>query len=94
MTANALDGEFDQILMDMMMPVLDGLEATRRLRQEEGGAVRIPIIAMTANALDEDRLRCLDAGMDGYVAKPIRVADLLAEMARFVRSGPPGGAGG
>ena len=87
-------GEFDQILMDMMMPVLDGLEATRRLRQEEGGAVRIPIIAMTANALDEDRLRCLDAGMDGYVAKPIRVADLLAEMARFVRSGPPGGAGG
>ena len=80
------EGQFDQILMDMMMPVMDGLEATRQIRSREGGKHRIPIIAMTANAMDEDRLRCLDAGMDGYVAKPVRVAELLAEMARFARN--------
>jgi CheY-like chemotaxis protein len=86
------EGGYDQILMDMMMPEMDGLEATRQIRSEEvlaGG--HIAIVAMTANAMDGDRQRCLDSGMDGYVAKPIRVADLVAELARFAPCRPSTG---
>jgi CheY-like chemotaxis protein/HPt (histidine-containing phosphotransfer) domain-containing protein len=72
-------GEFDLILMDIQMPVMDGLEATRRIRAEEASnGRRIPIVAMTAHAMAGDEQKCLDAGMDGYVAKPIRKAALLA----------------
>jgi signal transduction histidine kinase/CheY-like chemotaxis protein len=90
------EGGYDQILMDMMMPEMDGLEATRLIRSEEAMAGgHVPIVAMTANAMDGDRQRCLDSGMDGYVAKPIRVADLVAELARFapVRPSTGGDAG-
>jgi signal transduction histidine kinase/CheY-like chemotaxis protein len=86
------EGGYDQILMDMMMPEMDGLEATRQIRSEEalsGG--HVAIVAMTANAMDGDRQRCLDSGMDGYVAKPIRVADLVSELARFAPSRPSTG---
>ena len=75
---------FDLVLMDVQMPELDGLEATSLIRQEEkqtGG--RIPIIAMTAHAMAGDRERCLEAGMDDYIAKPVRAADLFAKIAAW-----------
>jgi signal transduction histidine kinase/ActR/RegA family two-component response regulator len=72
---------FDVILMDVQMPELDGLEATRRIRAA-GGASRPWIIAMTANAMEGDREACLAAGMDDYVSKPIRPAELSAAIRR------------
>ncbi len=82
---------FDLVLMDVEMPELDGLAATTHIRrQEEGLGLRLPIIAMTAHALKGDRERCLSAGMDGYVAKPIRAQELFAaiEAVRPASAGP------
>lgn len=77
------DHHYDVILMDIQMPLLDGLDATRRIRQMESGS-RIPIIALTAHAMKGDRQRCLDAGMDDYVSKPVRQADLQEALYRVL----------
>jgi CheY-like chemotaxis protein len=72
------DGAFDLILMDVQMPEMDGFEATRRIRElEESTGGHIRIAAMTAHAMAGDRERCLAAGMDDYVSKPLRKEDLL-----------------
>jgi CheY-like chemotaxis protein/HPt (histidine-containing phosphotransfer) domain-containing protein len=71
--------QFDLALMDVQMPEMDGFEATAAIRKKEKAAgAHLPIIAMTAHAMKGDQERCLEAGMDGYVAKPLRVAELFA----------------
>ncbi|MCW5980633.1 MAG: response regulator [Bryobacteraceae bacterium] len=75
---------YDLILMDVQMPRMDGFEATRAIRERESDASRrVPIVAMTAHAMKGDRERCLEAGMDGYVSKPVSSEELLRELARF-----------
>jgi two-component system sensor histidine kinase/response regulator len=81
---------FDLILMDVQMPGMDGLETTGAIREMEGGRRRIPIIAVTARAMQGDRDRCLDAGMDDYLAKPIHPTELLALLKRYLPDGVPG----
>jgi CheY-like chemotaxis protein len=75
----ALDhGEFDVVLMDIQMPDMDGFEATAAIRSKERAIGKhLPIIAMTAHAMTGDRERCIGAGMDGYIAKPIRPQELF-----------------
>jgi CheY-like chemotaxis protein len=72
------------IFMDCQMPELDGFEATARLRAGEGNGRRIPIVAMTASAMPGDRERCLAAGMDDYIKKPVRMDDLRAALERWL----------
>ncbi|MCC6797209.1 MAG: response regulator [Candidatus Hydrogenedentes bacterium] len=86
----AKTGRYDIILMDCQMPVMDGFEATRRIRQLGGTLSQIPIIALTADVMLDDIKRCRDAGMDDHVAKPIifdRLADSLAKWAERLASG-------
>ena len=74
--------QFDAILMDVQMPEMDGVDAARAIRRrEENTGGHVPIIAVTAGVMDDDRERCLEAGMDGFVAKPIQRAELLARLA-------------
>ena len=80
---------YDLVLMDMQMPVMDGLEATRQLRADPRLA-GLPIVAMTANALDADRQRCLDAGMNDHLAKPIAPARLWEALQRWIAPQPGG----
>jgi signal transduction histidine kinase/CheY-like chemotaxis protein len=79
---------FDLVLMDVQMPEIDGLEATRAIRKKEiVTGTHLPIIAMTAHAMQGDKERCLQAGMDGYLSKPLNIKELL-KVIRSVRVGP------
>ncbi len=81
---------FDIILMDVQMPVMDGFEATRRIRDSEQETARhLPIVAMTAHAMKGDRERCLEVGMDDYVSKPIQPNQLLKVLYRVLRDEMP-----
>ena len=81
----AAPGQYDLVLMDVQMPIMDGYTATRRIRELENPALAgIPILAMTANAFDEDRRNALECGMNGFLSKPIVIADLVQEMRKVL----------
>jgi CheY-like chemotaxis protein len=82
---------FDLILMDVQMPELDGLEATRQIRERERTTgVHVPIVALTAHAQQSDRDRCIEAGMDSYLSKPFQAEDLAhaVDAARMTPANP------
>lgn len=76
---------FDAVLMDVQMPLMDGLEATRRIRALNGPAARVPIVALSASAMVDQVAACMAAGMDGHLAKPINRGELLAMLEKVAR---------
>lgn len=85
MFAHSQPGKFDVILMDMRMPVMDGITATKRIRElDRPDAKEIPIIALTANAFEEDVKQCLQAGMNTHLAKPVDIGQLKKILAQYM----------
>ena len=80
----AAPGQYDLVLMDVQMPIMDGYTAPRRIRELENPALAgVPILAMTANAFDEDRRNALESGMNGFLSKPIVITDLVQEIRKI-----------
>lgn len=77
---------YDVILMDVQMPNMDGYTATQRIRDLDDSRAEIPIIAMTANAYDEDRRKAQEAGMDGFLAKPLDVDEMMRLLAQIIKT--------
>ena len=83
--ANSDDGYYDIILMDLQMPVMDGYEATKCIRALENPTLAgVPIIAMTANAFEEDKKAAMDTGMNGFISEPVIIEDLIKELQRIL----------
>ena len=83
--STAAPGSYDLVLMDVQMPVMDGYTATRQIRALGDPALaKIPILAMTANAFDEDRRNALESGMTGFLSKPIVIGDLVQELRKIL----------
>ncbi len=82
-------GAYDLVFMDCQMPELDGFEATRRIRRLSGASATVPIVALTANAMQGDRERCLEVGMNDYVTKPVDVGRLAAALQRYLPASIP-----
>ena len=76
---------YDVILMDVQMPNMDGYTATQRIRDLDDSRAEIPIIAMTANAYDEDRRKAQEAGMDGFLAKPLDVDEMMRLLGKITK---------
>jgi CheY-like chemotaxis protein len=76
--------QFDLIFMDCHMPTMDGYEATKEIRLREAGATHIPVIALTASAMPQDRKLCFDAGMDDYLSKPLRAESLRSILVEWL----------
>ncbi|MEU6803893.1 hybrid sensor histidine kinase/response regulator [Streptomyces neyagawaensis] len=81
--------QYDLVLMDCQLPGLDGLAATAEIRRRQAGSGRVPIIAMTAAAMPDDRVRCIEAGMDDHLTKPVDWTQVLARIAVWVAAKPP-----
>ena len=83
--STAAPGSYDLVLMDVQMPIMDGYTATRKIRAlDDPARAKLPILAMTANAFDEDRRNALESGMNGFLSKPIVIADLVQEMRKIL----------
>ncbi len=80
------DKKYDLILMDIQLPEKDGFEVTREIRKTEPASARTPIVALTANAMAGDREKCLEAGMDDYIAKPIDITKLESILKKYLGS--------
>ena len=88
--SNSVAGFYDLVLMDIQMPKMNGYEATKAIRKLPNPALaRIPIVAMTANAFEEDKKAAADAGMNGHIGKPIHVEKMQREIERALSSGSP-----
>jgi len=79
------NGAFDFVFMDMMMPVMDGITASKMIRAAENGGARIPIVALTANVEPKDERNCIEAGMDGFISKPFTMDQVQACLERFLK---------
>ena len=83
--SNAAPGSYDLVLMDVQMPIMDGYTATRKIRAlDDPARAKLPILAMTANAFDEDRRNALESGMNGFLSKPIVIDDLMQELHKIL----------
>jgi len=80
------ESDYDAIFMDIQMPDLDGYGATREIREVEGDDQHTPIIALTANALEGDKEKCLKAGMDDYLSKPFKGEDIEKVLSKFLKA--------
>jgi CheY-like chemotaxis protein len=79
-----IPGKFDLVMMDVQMPIMDGFEATELIRKTEKGNARTPVIAVTAHAMTGDREKCMAAGMNDYISKPVRKSRIIEILEKYI----------